>query len=95
MIYVKNNGVAFGGGYEARLEQNSGGGLSIILMYAFVPSSIVFFLRKPTKLRFILATALAIFCGSVYYYVIGGSRNVMGAAVLAITYFVYEKKYSV
>ncbi|MFY7282579.1 WzyE family oligosaccharide polymerase [Enterobacter cloacae complex sp. IR5448] len=92
MIYVKNNGVAFGGGYEARLEQNSGGGLSIILMYAFVPSSIVFFLRKPTKLRFILATALAIFCGSVYYYVIGGSRNVMGAAVLAITYFAYEKK---
>ncbi|WP_217991777.1 hypothetical protein, partial [Enterobacter hormaechei] len=54
MIYVKNNGVAFGGGYEARLEQNSGGGMSIIFMYAFVPSSIVFFLRKPTKLRFIL-----------------------------------------
>ncbi len=92
LIYIKNNGVAFGGGYEARLEQNSGGGLSIILMYAFVPASIVFFLRRATKFRYVLALAMAIFCGSVYYYVIGGSRNVMGAAVLAITYFAYDKR---
>ena len=41
--------MAFGGGYEARLEQNSGGGLSIILIYAFVPSSVVFFLRNHVK----------------------------------------------
>ncbi len=72
--------------YNDRLTANTGGGLSIILMYAYIPALILIYISKPSKISLIICLLLSVFCGLIYYVVIGGSRNVLAAGIFSLIY---------
>ncbi|HDT3060286.1 TPA: WzyE family oligosaccharide polymerase, partial [Enterobacter hormaechei subsp. steigerwaltii] len=76
VIYTLQNGIALGLSYNDRLTANTGGGISIILMYAYIPAMILAYINMPTRKNLFLCLCLSTLCGVVYYIVIGGSRNV-------------------
>lgn len=86
LSYVLQNGIALGLSYNDRLTANTGGGLSIILMYAYIPALILIYISKPSKISLIICLLLSVFCGLIYYVVIGGSRNVLAAGIFSLIY---------
>ncbi|RFU90115.1 MULTISPECIES: WzyE family oligosaccharide polymerase [Citrobacter] len=95
IMYIYSNGIAFGLSYNDRLEANTGGGLSIILMYAYIPALILYYISKPTRTTFITSVILGGCFGTIYYIVIGGSRNVLAAGVFSLVFLaIYYKHIS-
>ncbi|EMV4497045.1 WzyE family oligosaccharide polymerase [Vibrio cholerae] len=93
--YVIMNGVSFNhsGDYADRLDDNAGNGLLLINMVAFVPVIIINSIKSETKISFYKSIIWIVMFGFTYFFVIGGSRNVFGAAVLIYILIGYYKGY--
>lgn len=86
VLYVQKNGISFGGDYANRLEANSGNGFYLMAMFSFIPSVILLALNGNKNKAYIIA----IICGLLYFFIVGGSRNILAAALVAITFIAYK-----
>ncbi len=81
--YVAINGISFSAGnYGDRLASNAGNGIFMIFFYLFIPAAFVILLTYRTKGALITASGVAILGGVAVYFILGGSRNVLAAALL-------------
>ncbi|WP_423807614.1 WzyE family oligosaccharide polymerase [Photobacterium damselae] len=84
--YISKNGISFGGDYASRLTENSGSGFYLMAMFAFIPAIILLSLKNNIKQAYISA----IICGLMYFFIVGGSRNILAAGLVAITFIAYQ-----
>ncbi|MCR9794054.1 WzyE family oligosaccharide polymerase, partial [Vibrio cholerae] len=93
--YLVSNGFSFNsdGNYGDRLEDNAGNGLLLINMAAFIPALIIGLMRTKERRETIKLLYLVIFSGALFFFVIGGSRNVLAGALLVFIYISYIKGY--
>lgn len=92
-LYVMKNGISFGSDYNSRISKNAGGGIAIILMYSYVPCILVLYSIYNTKAGLYLSLIFCISFGLLYYFVIGGSRNLLGAGVFVLVYMAVVQKH--
>ncbi|EJD6044837.1 WzyE family oligosaccharide polymerase [Providencia rettgeri] len=92
ILYIINNGIAIGLSYNERLEANTGGGLAIILMYSYIPATVIYYRNNPNKKHLIISMGISLFCGLLYYIIIGGSRNVLAAGLFSLIYLAVKHK---
>ncbi|ELA3032248.1 WzyE family oligosaccharide polymerase [Vibrio cholerae] len=92
-LYIVKNGISFSDDYNSRIEQNAGGGVAIILMYSYVPFILILYNYFSNKKGLYASLFFAITFGIIYYFLIGGSRNLLAAGVFAIIYMAIIKKH--
>lgn len=89
ITYLTKVGFSFGGEYADRLNDNSGNGLLLMNMVAFIPAALLlsyFDFVSKKKLVIIL-----MFCGLLYFFVVGGSRNILAAGFVSVLFLEYKK----
>tara|TARA_Y100000588_G_scaffold154897_1_gene168936 strand:+ start:8800 stop:10068 length:1269 start_codon:yes stop_codon:yes gene_type:complete len=94
IAYIAKAGVSFDAGdYEGRLEKNAGNGFFIMFMIAYIPAVVIIYLLNRSKRNLFFCCMLAAFCGVVYFYVIGGSRNVFVAGIFVLIVMGYYDRH--
>ncbi|EHN71533.1 WzyE family oligosaccharide polymerase [Aliivibrio fischeri] len=93
ILYIMKNGISFGADYNSRISKNAGGGLAIILMYSYVPCILVLYSIFNSKSGLIVSFIFCIVFGLLYYIIIGGSRNLLGAGVFVLIYMAVIQKH--
>lgn len=95
LIYFFNNGVSWSsvGDYGDRLDSNAGNGFLLINMIAFIPATILMILRSEKKSTALYGVMFCIIFGGLYFFIVGGSRNILFSGLFTVILISYFKNY--
>ncbi len=83
--YIALNGLSFSAGnYGQRLTANAGNGIFLIFFFLFIPVAYLTLLSKVSRIALFYALMISIIGGMLVYFTLGGSRNILAAALLGV-----------